>query len=115
MLADREPIIQSRFDVYLIDGSLIYTKSQCSPEDTVARFHISISPVDTDDLPDNRRQRGYDAIEFNFADYGAITDDGRCWAETSLPDYPIATIRTGQYEATADGYNYLWESAHRFE
>ena len=115
MLADHAPIIRSRFDVYLIDGSLIHAKSQCSPEDTMARFYISISPVDVDDLPDNRRQRGYDGIEFNFAGYGAITDDGRCWAETNLPDYPIATIRTGQYTVTADGYNYLWEAAHRLE
>ena len=42
-------------------------------------------------------QRGYDGIEFNFGGYGAIADDGQCWAEARLPNYPIAKIETGQY------------------
>ena len=111
----REPIIRSRFDVYLIDGRLIYTKPQCGQADVKARFYISISPVDANDLPDNHMQRGYDAIEFNFGDYGATANDGRCWAAVDLPNYPFAELRTGQYAETPDGYNYLWESAYRFE
>ena len=111
LLTDRKPIIRSDFDVYLIDGKLIYTKQQCGEEDTAARFYISIDPVNADDLPDDRIQHGYDAIEFNFGDYDLITDDARCWAEISLPSYPIAELRTGQYIAE----NYLWGGAHHPE
>ena len=114
-LAEREPVIRSRFYVYIIGDSLIYAKTDCDQEDTAARFYVSIDPLYADDLPDNRAQSGYDAIEFNFHEYGAIADDGQCWTETSLPNYPIAELRTGQYEEVADGYNYLWESAYRFD
>ena len=114
-LADREPIIRSHFDVYIIGDSLIYAKTDCDEDDVTARFYVSIDPRYADDLPDNRAQSGYDAIEFNFHEYGAIADDGQCWTETSLPNYPIAELRTGQYEEVADGYNYLWESAYRFD
>ena len=114
-LAEREPIIRSDFDVYIIGDSLIYAKTDCAQGDTAARFYVSIDPLYADDLPDNLAQLGYDAIEFNFDDHGAITDDGQCRTETSLPDYPIAELRTGQYEEVEDGYNYLWGGAYRFE
>ena len=112
-LSAREPIIRSDFNVYLIGDRLIYAKTECSQEDTMARFYVSISPVYAEALPANRMQLGYDAMEFNFHDYGA-TDDGQCWTETNIPNYPISELRTGQYEKVADGYNYLWESAYRF-
>ena len=114
-LADREPIIRSDFDVYIIGDSLIYAKTDCAESDIEPRFYVSISPLYAQSLPDDHVERGYDAIEFNFGDYGAIADDGQCLTSTSLPDYPIAELRTGQYVETADGYDYLWESAYRFE
>ena len=113
--ADHKPIIQSDFDVHLIDGSLIYAKSQCAEEDTQARFFASIFPVDANDLLNNYNQRGYDIIDFNFDDYGAIADDGSCWAGVKLPNYPIAEIHTGQYIETMDGYAHIWEGAYRPE
>ena len=113
LASSSDPIIRGDFDVYLIDSALIYTKSQCSQEDVKPRFFAKISPVDTDNLPDSIRQRGYETIDFKFSDYGAIADDGRCWADAKLPDYPIAQIRAGQYATVADGYRYLWEDAYQ--
>ena len=109
-----KPIIRSAFDVYLIDRSLIYTKQQCGEEDATARFFVSVFPVDADALSDDRRQYGYDAIEFNFDDYGSIAADGQCWTEVDLPGYPIDAIHTGQYLVVADGYHYPWESSYKF-
>ena len=115
LLAAREPIIQSDFDVHLIDGSLIYAKSQCSQADVEARFFANIYPINADDLPARLRQRGYETIDFNFTDYGAIAAAEKCWAALSLPNYPIAEIHAGQYAELADGYVHIWEGAHRLE
>ena len=107
------PIIRSAFDVYLTDGSLIYAKSQCGEADVEATFFANIYPVDADDLSYDRRQYGYDIIDFNFGDYGAIAADGNCWAALNLPNYPIAEIHAGQYAATADGFVHIWEGTYR--
>ena len=108
-----EPVIRSHFDVYLIDGSLIYAKQQCSQEDMTARFFVSVFPVDANDLSDDNKRRGYHSIEFDFGDYGAIAADGMCWTEVDLPNYPIAALHTGQYVAVDDGYHYPWEGHYR--
>ena len=115
LTASREPIIRSEFDVYLIDGSLIYAKSQCGQSDIKERFFANIFPVEADVLPARLRQRGYETLDFSFADYGAIAADGRCWAALSLPNYPIAEIHAGQYATTADGYAHIWEGFYRID
>ena len=105
-LAGRKPIIRSNFDVHLIGDNLIYTKTQCVESDVEARFFASVFPVDPNRLPN--RRGGYDGIDFDFHDYGAITADGRCWAAVDLPNYPIAEIHAGQYEEKEDGYSHIW-------
>ena len=115
LTASREPIIRSEFDVYLIDGSLIYVKSQCGQSDIEEHFFANIFSADENNLPTRLRKRGYETIDFNFENYGAIDADGRCWAALNLPNYPIAEIHAGQYATLADGYNYLWEDTHRFD
>ena len=107
-----EPIIRSDFDVYLIDGNLIYAKTECSQDDAQARFFANIFPVDADDLIEKSDRRSYDIITFNFHDYGAIHDDGRCLAAIALPNYPIAKIQAGQYESAADGYSHIWDGSY---
>ena len=115
LAASHEPIIRSDFNVYLSDGSLIYTKSQCSQADVEDRFFANIYPADADDLPARIRQRGYETIDFNFTDHGAIAADGQCWAALNLPGYPIAEIHAGQYATTADGFVHIWEGSYRLE
>ena len=114
LTASREPIIRSDFDVYISGGSLIYTKSGCSQADVEGHLFANVHPVDANDLPARLRQRGYETIDFDFDDYGVITDDGKCWAAADLPNYPIAEIHVGQYATTADGYDYVWEDTYRF-
>ena len=59
-------------------------------------FFLHIFLADAADLPDRRRQHGFDNRDFQFQEYGAF-QDGACPALVPLPDYEIAGIRTGQY------------------
>ncbi len=114
-LADREPIIRSHFNVYIIGERLIFAKSQCSQSDVDARFFASLFHAYPDTLPSINRLRGYESIDFEFARYGRFSHDGRCWAAVKLPNYHIAKIHAGQYVTTDDGYQYPWESTYRFK
>ncbi len=100
-----QPAHSNVFDFYLKDNALSYAKEPCAPADTAARFFLHIVPANRKDLPEERRQWGVDNLDFDFSRAGARFD-GKCLATVSLPDYPIAAIRTGQ--STADGR--LWET-----
>ena len=92
-----EPIIRSSFDVYLIENMLIYVKEPCAPADTKPPFFLHIIPDSANDLPDDRKQYGFNNLDFNFGRYNGKNFGGRCLAIRPLPDYKIASIRTGQY------------------
>ncbi len=103
------PIIASDWNVYLKDGRrLIYTSEECAY--TNAWIFLHIDPRDADDLPEQRKQYGFDHLDFRFANHAVLSDD-RCVAVRELPAYDIAVIRTGQY--TEGGA--LWEGEYRFE
>ena len=96
----------SEFDVYaapasdsLISGgrrTLAYVREPCAEEDVSARFFLHLNPVDRNDLPEERREFGFDNLNFAFAHWGSWRD-GRCIAVHPLPDYPIASVATGQF------------------
>ena len=77
--------------------------------DTEPPFFLHLIPVDKADLPDHRRQYDFDNMDFHFGPYEFV-DDGRCVATRRLPDYRIARIRTGQFNAEGQ----LWKGEHRF-
>ncbi len=96
------PAIRSVFDVHLWENSLIYVKLEC---DLDARFFLHLFPVDADDLPDHRKQHGFDNLDFSLDTYG-----GACLAEVPLPEYEIAAVRTGQFVRTDNGdFRTIWE------
>ena len=106
--APHVPPPENGFGTYLIKNTLIYVKDPCGPTDTEPRFFLHIDPVDTADLPEQRKQYNYDNLDFSFAEHGAISD-GACIAIVPLPDYGISAIRTGQYVHVDGGFNHLWE------
>ena len=106
LAGDGPPIIRSDWDVYLVEDSLIYAKDQCSPEDAEPTFFLHLDPVDMNDLPDHRKQYGFDNLDFAFRDHG-LSEGEVCAAVRELPDYAIAAIRTGQY--TGEGR--IWEGS----
>ena len=99
-----EPLARSVFNVYRDGRTLTYVRDGCSAEETVARFFLHIDPVAPDDLPAHRREHGFDNLDFTLGRNGARVD-GNCIAVARLPDYPIASVRTGQYDATGP----IWE------
>ena len=104
-----EPLIGSDFDVYLTDNTLMYIKDACRLDDTKALFFLALYPVHEIDLPQERRQHGFDNLDFLFEDQ-VIRRGERCIAIAPLPEYDIARIQTGQFIQQADGsYEHLWE------
>ena len=94
--AASEPVASSGFDVYLDDGALVYVKEPCAAADARGRFLLSVFPKRQDDLPGEFRELGHESLNFDFDDYGAAFD-GKCVIMRALPDYPIASIETGQW------------------
>ena len=94
--ADGPPAAQAPFDVYINDGILYYVKENCAPADAEGIFFLHLFPADGSDLPSGRGEYGFDNRDFNFVWRGGFFDS-KCITQVSLPDYPIARIRTGQY------------------
>ncbi len=115
---------RENFDLYLRDGRLIYAKEDCGNNAAARRFFLHITPRNVDDLPEERRQAGFDNMDFWFWEYGA-SSDGECLAIAPLPEYEIDGIRTGQFVvgegsvwgATVDvaRLRYLRDMANRME
>ena len=95
-LSDQPPAARSNFDLYLQDSRLIYLRETCAAADTAADFFLHIIPEDGADLPAERQAAGFANRDFAFARWGG-SFDGKCLATVPLPDYPIASIRTGQH------------------
>ncbi len=103
-IASTEPVARKDFDVYFDDRTVYYLKEPCVRTDTAARFFLHILPEDTDDLPSNRRQHGFDNLDFGFGERGVIFG-GKCMVNVDLPQYTIARITTGQF----DGAGRVWQ------
>ena len=100
------PDIRAEFDLHLADGKLTYIKQPCDQADADAgRFFLHILPKDEADLPRRRKRHGFDNLDFHFIERG-VRIRGSCVAVASLPDYPIASIRTGQFDA----HGHLWDA-----
>ena len=116
------PVLGTDFAVYVIEEKnlLLYVKEDCDVADADAMFFLHIYPVALSDLPDDRRQYGFDNWDFSTKlssprltiGHWDFTGDrliflapGYCAVYSRLPDYPIAAIRTGQY---ISGGGALW-------
>ena len=102
-IVSREPIARSEFDLYVDGSTLHYVKEPCGEDDAAARFFLHVVPADPVDLPDNRKQHGFDNLDFDFSDRGLLFD-GKCLVSVDLPQYGIASVSTGQF----DGGGRIW-------
>ena len=109
-----EPAVRADFDIYISEDSLTYVKEPCAFADTQAMFFLALYPADANDLPDRRKQHGFDNLDFSFPWRGTILD-GRCMARIPLPQYDIVRISTGQLVRVEGGYNHLWEVEMRLD
>ena len=108
-----ERVARSDFDIYLdMDGDkgerrLIYFRQPCAEEDSQAKFFLHIFAADVGDLPVNRREHGFENLDFNFDLSEVKGSEDWCIAMRRLPDYAIERIRTGQY---TDEAGELWRA-----
>ena len=101
-IASGEPAARSVFDIYTGENTVSYLKSPCSAADVQAQFFLHVVPEDPEDLPADRRQYGFDNLDFHYGNIAALALGGKCIAKRLLPDYPIARIRTGQFTPEGD-------------
>ena len=74
-------------------------------------LHVLV-PVDTNDLPDHRRQVwGRQPWTFGFEEHGWRSGN-QCLAARRLPTYAIRHVETGQY---GPGGRRLWEGSIPFD
>ena len=96
-------LARSVFDIYAHDGGLYYLKADCAPGGgNDARVFLHIFPADPADLPADRRELGFENEDFSLGADAAFFD-GKCVSRSSLPDYPITRIRTGQNAVASGG------------
>ena len=84
---------------------LRYVRADCAPEEMEPVFFLHLIPRELTDLPLHRQLSGFDNRNFYFAEVGGRFSAGQCAAQIPLPQYPIATLRTGQY---IPGLRDLW-------
>ena len=121
-----EPVIRSNYDVYIDNYSnetrLIYFHSSCSLTDIEHRFFLHIIPIHLHDLPEDRKQHGFDNLNFSFNDTfifnEPFSDDSftfvhndMCIAVRYLPQYDIKQIQTGQFTPETGS---IWEGEVTF-
>ena len=100
------PAARARFDLHLEDTVLLYFRESCGEEDAAARFFLHAYPADRADLPESGGAVAFENLDFDFAQYGRVFDDG-CLAAAPLPGYRIERLRTGQRGA---GAGVSWEA-----
>lgn len=109
-----EPDIRDKFNVHFAadeeDPALIYAREPCALSDVENPFFLHVTPERESDLPSERRELGFDGWDFDFLLRGFVFD-GKCVARAPLPDYPIASIRTGQW---IRGEGEVWEATLLF-
>ena len=102
------------FQISLRPGNLLfYVKHNCRPEHTAAPFFLHIIPANAADLPPDRRRHGFQSRDFSFQDNGLSTyhwGGKSCVIQRILPDYPIASLRTGQFNPAGE----IWSTELSF-
>ena len=69
------------------------------------RVFLHVWPTDANDLPVARRPFGFDALVDFQRSLPGWRKDGKCYAVCRLPDYGIASMRTG----SVAGEGVAWE------
>ena len=111
-VAASEPVIHSKFDVYFDGRALTYVNDSCGIHDIEPRFFLHVFPADENALSEQRRQYGYDNLDFDFKSSGGVVFQGRCFVSIIVTQYDVAQISTGQtssYEGT------IWSGQARIE
>ena len=99
-----ESVIRSEFDVYRNGKLLLYTKTPCTEEDLKPLFFVDVWPKHARDLPEHRKQRGFESFLYAELRIYALWLGERCAAIRKLPEYDIDRVVTGQLEQGRHGW-----------
>ena len=102
-----EQVARAGWDVYRTGRKLTYHKKPCAPDDVETNFVLQVSPNEPAYLSADRRQYGYDHLDFYFYMHDGIRLDDQCVVTAQLPDYPISHVYIGRWMAGND--RMLWE------
>ena len=105
------PIARLDWNVHLYKEGLTYVKEPCTADDINNRFFLHVVPKDKSDMPEHPSNRDFDNLDFYFGIRGAMFE-GLCMVSVDLPEYEIASIRTGQF---VRGEGEVWEASIEFE
>ena len=106
-----ELLIDADFRVYRrAGGRLVYVKDDCAAADRENPFFLHITPVDPAVLSAERREYGFASRVFTFAAAAGGVVNGQCIAEYPIIDYPIAALRTGQFNDSGE----IWSGEYHF-
>ena len=92
-----KPTVKGHFNVYYSEDRLTYDREPCAPADATALFFLHIFPTDLNSLSERYRERGFENRDFDFLEGVGALLENRCIISVALPEYDIASIRTGQY------------------
>ncbi len=118
------PVSRSHFDVYLHGpggtgaSTLSYAKEPCSKKDRKGAFFLNITPIDPDDLAEDRAEHGFESRYFDFYEESGLAFRGACVVTVDLPDYEIASITTGQLAPrfiSGEGEDGSWEASFNLD
>ena len=101
-----ERVAHSNFNLHLRERTLSYVKAPCTEADTAPPFFLHVLPVEAGDLPAHSRRRGFENRDFAFHKAG-LRFEGKCVVQRPLPNYRIASVRTGQF---VRGEGKLWQA-----
>ena len=108
MTAQGELIIRSTYDVYLDGRTLTYVKTPCTQDDAAKRFILHVIPVDKSVIGGNEHA----SLDFIFVEGMNWKVGEGCIVSQVLPEYPLVSIRTGQYNESGTAHD--WLSEHYF-
>ena len=91
-------LMRGPFDVHLESqgNRLLYVKDRCDDSEPMVFLHVV--PVKVADLSADRQPHGFGNHDFAPSLALSRTATHRCVVVKSLPTYPIAAVRTGQYD-----------------
>ena len=105
-----DPLVSAEYDIYSDKSRLVYIKNDCEEDrENELWFSLHVYPVRPNDLPEDRREHGFENLDFNLARFGWV-ENGVCIAVRRLPDYEIDFLRTGQYTLDESDGRELFDS-----
>ena len=114
------PTVRSVWDVHIYAEGLIYLKEPCAVEDVENGFFLHVVPANEEDLSHRREESGFANLDFYFMLQGSedsnylmsrgVAFEGKCMVSSGLPEYEIASIRTGQFTEGVE----IWSAYHNF-